>query len=184
MAEKQQQPLSQGAEKAYDRMLARVESRLADAERQTWDTLQQEIEEAVEFEQGVKELTREELHLLAAYLRRDLSHLVRFVNETGKGVREWLSQDLEALEHRLVDLLFSIADRTQLDTLELKQKIEHGPGQYMTGELATAGVLRCLNCGRMICLTETSRLEACHACDSHYFERVTARWPQEPDADA
>lgn len=166
--------LSPGAAKTYDRMLERVEQRLADAELKTWQRLQEEIDEAVEFEEGVRELTRDELHLLAAYLRRDLSHLVRYVTETGHGVREWLSKDLETFEHRLVDLLFSIADRTQLDTLELQQRLDHAANQYISGEVATAGVLRCLNCGATVPLTETRLLEPCHACESRYFERVTA----------
>ncbi|TVP54289.1 MAG: metalloendopeptidase [Halomonadaceae bacterium] len=166
--------LSPGAAKTYDRMLARVEKRLADAELKTWERLQEEIDEAVEFEEGVKELTREELHLLAAYLRRDLSHLVRFVTETGKGVREWLSHDLGAFEQRLVDLLFSIADRTQLDTLELQQRLDHDADSYISGEIATAGILRCLNCGETVQLSETTLLEPCHACHSKYFERATA----------
>ncbi|MDX1588505.1 MAG: zinc ribbon-containing protein [Oleiphilaceae bacterium] len=161
------------ARKTYDRMLARVEKRLGEAEARTWQRLQEEIDEAVEFEEGVKELTREELHLLAAYLRRDLSHMVRFISETGKGVREWLHQDLEQIEHRVVDLLFSIADRTRLDTLELQQRLDHGPNQYISGELATAGVLRCLDCGERLHLTGTTVLEPCHACESRYFERVT-----------
>ena len=175
MAEQKRKELGKGAEKAYDRMLSRVEKRLAEAEQKTWETLQQEIEEAVEFEQDVRELTREELHLLAAYLRRDLGHLVSFVSRTGHGVREWLRLDLDKIEDRLTDLLFSIADRTHLDTLELQQKLEHDPDQYMTGEVATAGVLRCLECGYLLSLTETTRIEECHRCRSHYFERVTSR---------
>jgi len=47
-------------------MLARVEGRLADAEHRTWERLQQEIDDAVEFEQDVAELTNEEIHLLRA----------------------------------------------------------------------------------------------------------------------
>ncbi|HAC27052.1 MAG TPA: metalloendopeptidase, partial [Marinobacter hydrocarbonoclasticus] len=27
------------------------------------------------------------------------------------------------------------------------------------------------------CLTKTSHLHPCEACGSHYFERVTSRWP-------
>ncbi|XOZ34952.1 zinc ribbon-containing protein [Halomonadaceae bacterium KBTZ08] len=178
MAEKQRPRLSDGAEKSYNRMLERVESRLAEAEERTWEQLQQEIEEAVEFEQEVTELTRDELNLLSTYLRRDLSHLLGFVSGTGDGVAEWLRVDLELIEDWLVDRLLSIADPTRLDTLELQQKLQDtDPDHYFAGELAMAGVLRCLNCGRMRTLAETTRLEPCEWCESHYFERVTAHTP-------
>ena len=68
----QPKQLSSRALEAYDRMLERVESRFADADRHTLDTLRREIDEAVEFETELKRLTRDEASLLAAYLRRDL----------------------------------------------------------------------------------------------------------------
>lgn len=181
MDNQERKALRPEAIQTYDRMLARVEERLADAEDRTWEGLKREINDAVEFEEGVQRLTREEVSLLGAYLRRDLGHMVQFVNETGGGVREWLRLDLALVEQRLLDLLLSIADNTKVDSLELEQRISHGPGRYMSGEVATAGVLRCLDCGHAVCLTETAHVEPCHRCQSHYFERVTGRWPREPE---
>src|SRR5690554_2027140 len=115
--ERTEQPkqLSSRALEAYDRMLERVESRLRNADERTLDTLRSEINEAVEFETQLKRLTREEASLLAAYLRRDLEHLVTFVGGTGEGLKAWLQFDLSLLEHKLQELLFSIADKTRLD---------------------------------------------------------------------
>lgn len=177
--DKDQPKLSGQALKAYDRMLERVEARLAEAEVKTLETLRQEVDEAVEFETELRRLTKDEASLLAAYLKRDLEHLVQFVDRTGEGLKEWLQLDLDLLEHKLADLLFSIADKTRLDTLELDQKLHNEDAtHYMTGEVATAGMFRCLNCNHMRCLTATSQLEPCEACDSHYFERVTGQWPE------
>ncbi len=174
----QPKQLSSRALEAYDRMLERVESRFADADRHTLDTLRREIDEAVEFETELKRLTRDEASLLAAYLRRDLEHLVTFAGGTGEGLKEWLQFDLSLLEHKLQELLFSIADKTRLDTLELEQKLENSDiTHYLTGEVATAGMFRCVNCNHMKCLTATAQLEPCEACESHYFERVTGQWP-------
>lgn len=181
MDNQERRALRPEAVRTYDRMLARVEERLADAEDQTWESLKQEINDAVAFEEGVERLTREELSLLGAYLRRDLGQMVQYVNETGGGVSDWLRLDLALVERRLLDMLLSIADKTRVQSVELDQRLTHDPGQYMSGEIATAGVLRCLQCGHTICLTETTYLDPCHRCDSHYFERVTGRWPQEPE---
>lgn len=179
--DKNHQPkqLSDQALSAYDRMLERVEARLAETEERTLDTLRREIDDAVEFETELKRLTRDEASLLAAYLRRDLEHLVTYVEGTGEGLKEWLQLDISLLEHKLADMLFSIADKTRLDTLELDQKLRNDDvTHYLSGEVATAGMFRCLNCDHMKCLTSTSQLSPCEACESHYFERVTGRWPE------
>lgn len=182
MTEPSDKHLSDRALNAYDRMLARVESRLAEAEEKSLATLRREIDDAVEFEAGLKELTREEVALLSAYLRRDLEHLVQFVDETGEGVREWLQLDMALLEHQLTDLLLSIADKTRVDSLELTQKLSNEEvSHYISGEIATAGMFKCLNCDHMKCLTATSHIQPCEACGSHYFERITSRWPGEAE---
>ncbi|WP_165855450.1 zinc ribbon-containing protein [Marinobacter sp. JSM 1782161] len=181
MSEKQTPEFTGQALKVYNRMLERVVAQLNQVERKSWDALRESVDEAVEFENELEEMTREEVDLLAAYVKRDVGHLMHFVEETGEGVGEWLRLDLALIERQLLDLLFSVADRTRLDTLELDHKLHHDPGQYIAGEIATAGVLRCVACGHMVCLVETSHIQPCDACNSHYFERVTARWPHEPE---
>ena len=152
MTEPERNHLSGRALEAYDRMLERVQARLSDMENTTRDTL------------------------------KDLEHLLHFVEETGEGLKEWLQLDISLLEHQLADMLFSVADKTRLDTLELNQKLEnHEPSQYISGEVATAGMFKCLNCSHMRCLTATSHLEPCDACGSHYYERVTSRWPRKSE---
>ena len=179
MTEPERNHLSGKALQVYDRMLERVQTRLHDLQESSLETLENEVREAAEVEIELEEMTREEIDLLSAYLKRDLEHLVHFVDETGEGLKEWLQLDLSLLENRLEEMLLSVADKTRVDTLELSQKLEpHGPGQYISGEVATAGMFRCLNCGHMRCLTATSHIEPCEACGSHYYERVTSRWPQ------
>ncbi len=184
MTEPERNHLSGKALEAYDRMLERVQARLHVFQETSVQTLEEEVQKAVEFEYELEEMTREEADLLGAYLKRDLEHLMHFVEETGEGLREWLQLDISLLEQTLTDRLLSVADQTLVDTLALKQKLENEEvGQYIAGEVATAGMFRCLNCSHMLCLTKTSHLEPCEACDSHYFERVTSRWPNKADKD-
>ena len=179
MTKRERSHLSGKALEVYDRMLERVKTRLHELEETSLQTLEDEVRKAVEFEYELEEMTREEADLLGAYLQRDLEHLLHFVEETGEGLREWLQLDITLLEHQLADSLFSVADKTVVDFLELKQKLESKEvGQYISGEVATAGMFQCLNCGHMRCLTATSHLEPCEACGSHYYERVTSRWPK------
>lgn len=182
MKETERHHLSGKALEVYDRMLERVQTRLNEMQETTLDTLREEVDKAVEVEYELEEMTREEADLLGAYLKRDLEHLLHFVDETGEGLKEWLQLDIALLEHQLADMLFSVADKTRLDTLELNQKLENRDvSQYISGEVATAGVFKCLNCGHMRCLTATSHIEPCEACGSHYYERVTSRWPRKEE---
>ena len=179
MTESQRNHLSGKALEAYDRMLERVQQRLREAREMSLQTLEEEIQKAVEFEYELEEMTREEADLLGAYLERDLRHLLHFVDETGEGLKEWLQLDLSLLERQLADSLLSVADRTLVDTLELQQKLDNDDaGHYISGEVATAGMFRCLNCSHMLCLTRTSHLQPCEACGSHYYERVPSHWPR------
>lgn len=182
MTEPERNRLSGKALEAYDRMLERVQSRLNDVQKNSLQTLEEEVQKAVEFEYELEEMTREEADLLGAYLQRDLEHLLNFVGETGEGVKEWLQLDMSLLEHTLADRLLSVADQTLVDTLELKQKLENQDvSHYISGEVATAGMFRCMNCNHMVCLTKTSHFHPCEACGSHYFERVTSRWPHKEE---
>lgn len=182
MTEPERNHLSGKALEVYDRMLERVQTRMKELQETSLDTLEEEIQKAVEFEYELEEMTREEADLLGAYLERDLKHLMHFVDETGEGLKEWLQLDISLLEHQLADRLLSVADQTLVDNLELRQKLENDDaGHYISGEVATAGMFRCLNCSHMRCLTATSHLEPCEACGSHYYERVTSRWPRKTE---
>lgn len=179
MASRSQPPRPSKWSEAYDRILRRATDALAEAETSTWETLKEEIDQAVAFEEDVAELTREELALLRAYIQREIADL----RNEGKTLAEWLALDLSLVEGRLRDLLLSVADKTWVEQVELEQRLKHQPGQYLAGEIAAAGMLQCLNCDAMVCLVETSRIEPCHRCGNHYFRRITARWPREPEVD-
>ena len=157
----------------YDSALSRIEGRLADAEIKTYEALQQEVKDAVEFEYEVERLTKDEVALLTTWLTRDLQHLGHFVSTTGRGLGEWLNIDLSALELSLARALQSVADKTRLDQLELEQKLESDMGTYLEGELATAGTFACTNCDKMVVVTQTKPIERCHRCDNHIFHRVS-----------
>lgn len=157
----------------YDNALARIEKRLAEAEHNTLETLEKEIRDAVEFEQDLERLTKDEVALLTTWLNRDLQDLGHFVSSTGRGLGEWLNIDLSALELSLARALQSVADKTYIDQLELNQKLASDASTYIEGELATAGTFCCTECDKMVVVTHTRPLERCHRCDNHIFHRVS-----------
>lgn len=114
MTDNERNHLSGKALEAYDRMLEQVQSRLRTMQDTTLETLEGEVDNAIEAEQDLKEMTKDEISLLGTYLQRDLEHLIHFVDETGEGLAEWLQLDMSLLEQRLTERLLSVADREVL----------------------------------------------------------------------
>jgi hypothetical protein len=169
----------QGQDKAttaYDRILKRLLADLEVAEIRSWDYLQKHIEEAAKLELAAEEMTRDEMDLLTAYLKRDLKRLGYYAHETGEGIAAWLHFDLNILEQRVGELLMGLADRTRIDQEVLRERLSHGEDDYLSGEIATVGTLACLNCGATQELTETSRIGDCRVCGKGFFRRISKPW--------
>jgi len=162
------------ATSTYSALLAKVENSLAEVESKTWETVKEEIDKAVEFEQDLAEYTQEEVHLLKSYLRRDLKELTHFIAETGKELRDWLQFDVDLIETKLRNSLLSIADKTTVEKESLDQRLSHDVDVYVAGEIACPGRLRCTQCGKEISLLTTTHIKACHGCDGLYFRRSVA----------
>lgn len=164
-------PLPKDAPAVYNRLLERVYLSVEQVEEQSWPYIKKKIEEAAELELTAKEMTREELDLLQAYLQRDLREAGTLLHKTSEGIANWLNFDLQALEFAITQRLFSLADKTRVDQTELQQRLDQGPEDYLAGEVAAAGQLRCLNCGALVKLQQTAVIEPCHQCQQHYFHR-------------
>jgi len=168
---------SENAPAVYNRLLERVYLSLEGFEERSWPFIKEKIEEAAEIELAAKEMTQEELDLLQAYLKRDLQDLGYYAHKTGEGLASWLKFDLNILEQRFVEMLNGLADKTRVEQTELNQRLEHGPEDYIAGEVSGVGTLRCLECGSLLQLRQTAVIEPCHQCKSHYFHRDSQLWP-------
>ncbi|MBS98173.1 MAG: metalloendopeptidase [Oceanospirillaceae bacterium] len=161
---------SSKAPEAYDRILDRLTERLDKAGEYSWDYIQEQIEDAAELELAAEEMTRDEVDLLKAYIRRDLKQLGYYIHETGAGVAAWLHFDLNILERQVIDRLLAVADRTRIDYELLREQLEHGENEYLAGEITAPGTLECRVCGAAQQLTETSKIEPC-GCGAVVFSR-------------
>ena len=162
-------------ESSYDRLLQRIQQSLEQVEQKTSDAIQHEIEQAIELEEAAEEMTREELDLLGAYLKRDIDSLTHFVSRTGKGVADWLKFDLHLLEDKLASQLLSVADKTTLEHLALQNaKKQVDEEIYVAGETVVAGTFSCLNCGDIYVITQSKMLENCLECGGDTYRRKSA----------
>lgn len=163
----------------YNRVLDRLKLTLENAELNSWDYLQEKIEEAVEIELTAEEMTRDEIDLMSAYLKRDLKQLGFYAHETGEGIAAWLNFDLNILEQKLAQSLVALADQTRVDQERLREQLANGEDEYIAGEVATAGTFECLECDSVYQQGETHFVRECKACGCALFKRKSNPWPSE-----
>ncbi|MBA4503468.1 zinc ribbon-containing protein [Marinobacterium marinum] len=167
---------SEQAPAAYDRVLEQLRQRLDKAGEVSWEYLQEQIEEAAEMELAAEDMTRDEVDLLKAYLRRDLKQLGYYAHETGEGIAAWLHFDLDVLEHKVKQSLLELADKTRIQHELLREQLAHDEDHYLAGEVSAPGTLRCLQCGELQQLKATDRIKPCSRCGAVVFERVSRPW--------
>lgn len=169
---------SAAAPEVYNRILDRLLTRLDKASEYSWEYLQKQVEEAAEIELAAEEMTRDEMDLLKAYVRRDLGQLGYYVHETGAGIAAWLNFDLDVLEQKMVQRLKELADRTLVDYELLREQLGHGEREYLAGEITAPGTLQCQVCGELQRLTHTSVIQPC-SCGAVLFRRCPASADQQ-----
>lgn len=113
--------MAQDLASGYERMLARIRARLAQAEANAPLPIYMAIEEARERAIELGEMTQAEAGQVAYWLKRDLLHLREVIGRTERGMKTWLGIDLGLLEQGLLGIL---ADPTRVDWLRLQQEFE------------------------------------------------------------
>jgi hypothetical protein len=165
--------MSEHHEKAYQRIIHRVEKYMVNAEGITREELQRGVDQAIEFEKDIEELTRQEISLLGVYLSRDLNNLNRFMTQTGKGLTAWLKFDLELLEHTLLNMLRQVADKSVVDPCQLTQvTADDGEALYVSAEYVLVGTFMCSNCDTEQEFVKPGFLMDCQHCGGDQFQRT------------
>jgi len=156
----------------YERLLERMQD---GADELTWENLQKDLDDAVEFEAELEEYTKDELALLRAWVERDLKDMRHYMSDTGKQVAHWLGIDIEHLSRRVVESLLSIADRSIVDRERFADDLEAARADYCEGEMAAPGLMACVHCDEQVMLESVARLEPCHQCGHRYFYRFPSK---------
>ncbi|CAM3612925.1 MULTISPECIES: zinc ribbon-containing protein [Halomonas] len=152
----------------YERLLERMQGGANDL---TWQNLQKDLDDAVEFESDLEEYTKDELALLRAWVERDLKDMRYYMADTGKQVASWLGIDLDGLSRRVAESLLSVADRSVVDRERFEDDLEAARADYCEGEMAAPGLMACVHCDAQVTLPTVARLEPCHECGHRYFYR-------------
>lgn len=156
----------------YNRMMERVLHALETAEQRARPTLEHAIERARERAVELGETTRAEAERVADFLRRDLSEMGRYVNDTGKEYSAWFHMDVELIEAKLLDLFASVADKTKLELAQWAAQADDSGG-YRSGEITAPGTLECVACAEQLRFTKAGRVPVCPNCQAEEFRRLS-----------
>ncbi len=160
-------------DRAYQSLLGRLKDSITAAEEKTVSALKYDLDQAIELETAAEEMTREEASLLAAYLKRDLKSLARFLSESRNDLGDWLKFDTGLLEGRLLELLLVVADKTKLEQEEFSRELAERDLEYRSGDEVLVGTFACDGCGNTSVFTGPATLDDCAGCDGKVFHRVT-----------
>ncbi|WP_110687593.1 zinc ribbon-containing protein [Salinicola aestuarinus] len=169
MDEQQSEPETRSRlSESYERVLTRLRDGAGEL---SWDSFQQELDEAVAFESEFEEYTKDEAALLRAWVERDMRDFRQFLARGGEGVASWLGIDLGFVSRRVSEALLSIADRTTIDRERFEEDLEAARADYVAGEVALPGRMSCVHCANSLVFDRVARLDACHECGHRYFRR-------------
>lgn len=121
---------------------------------------------------ALNELSKDEISLLKAYIRRDLTDAATYLDSTGKELKDWLGFDLTLIESKLLHNFSEAADKTTLELIKIKQQAALAP--YHTGELTGIGTLICNQCGAKLHFHQPGRIPPCAQCHHSHFHRETS----------
>jgi len=156
---------------AYRQTMETLKTRIQAAEAEGLPMVRHGIEDAAETAAGVQQLTREELDLLKAYVRRDLADAGHYLATSGEDLRAWFRFDLELVEARLLAWFGAAADRTRLEYQQFAESLEQA-SHYHCGEITGPGTLVCERCGTALSFKEPQPIPACAACGHTVFVRA------------
>lgn len=159
---------------AYRRMMERVHDTVESAESGALPTIRHSVEKARDTAVELEELTHDEAVKVAYYLKRDMQDAGRHLSESSHELADWLRFDIDRIEDRLLAVFSQVADRTQLEWLELHEELENDP-PYHAGEVTGPGSLYCTACNEAVHFRHVAKIPECPNCGNGTFRR----WPLE-----
>lgn len=156
--------------KAYNHMVDEVYAAIEKAEETLSPTLDELIHNAEQMSKKLYALTQDEAKTISENLKRDFTHAREYMQTEGREFNQWLKFDIQQVEDKFVDFLSQAADKNWLDFRSFKDFQQNT--LYKTGEICSAGTLRCLDCGQEMKFTKNSHIPPCPKCHHTQFERV------------
>jgi hypothetical protein len=129
------------------------------------DEFREDLEDLIEGELAVEDLTANKVAFLRAWLKDDLHRAGDYMRGLGG--------ELITLEERGGDWLLNAADPTETAWPNLMRCIREGKPWALAGEIVGADEeLQCLGCGYLAQPPENSQITPCHRCGYGCFRQI------------
>ena len=155
---------------AYEKILKRAAKHFQHAEEKSLQLLHRLIDDARDEAITLKEMTKDDAHQVADYLKRDLSHATRYMAESGREFKDWFGFETLMVEAELLDLLFKAADPTIVELSEFRETLEQLATRH-TGQITAPGTLVCDQCGEKLHFHRIAKVPPCPKCHGTVFHR-------------
>lgn len=147
--------------KGYDAFVKELRRRWEHSDRANIKEL---VDSTQEYMEAASDLTKDELALIAAYVKRDLVEL----ESSGDEFRDSLFY--REIKETVWGWLANITDQSQLEWHELATELEHR-GEYKAGEVVGPGRYDCALCAHSNPVTHPEILTSCIECNHTHFLR-------------
>ncbi|MBV7300510.1 zinc ribbon-containing protein [Enterovibrio paralichthyis] len=143
--------------------------RISEALKHSPEELQRWVDLSERYVKAASDMTKDELALIEAYLKRDVQEFGERYDEPQSSADDGgVFRDLIA--NSLWEQLAEITDKTQLEWREVLQDIQHH-GVYNAGEVVGLGILICEKCGNQTEHNHVDVLRSCVKCGNKRFSR-------------
>ncbi len=156
--------------KAFNHMVDEFSAAVEKADEKISPTVDEMISRAEHTSKELYALTQDEVKSISEHLKRDISHAREYLNKEGKELSEWFDFDMKLVEDRFANLIAKAADKSWLDFQAFKRRASEGT-VYKTGEICSAGTLRCIACGQTMKFTKSNHIPPCPKCHKVEFSR-------------
>jgi hypothetical protein len=150
---------------AYELLLEKAQQKA----HQSGSAVHHMIDEVRDDIVALTKFSEDEVSKLEAYVKRDLTDAARYLDKSGKELKDWVGFDVTLMKHEFWKLFSAAADQTTTALNEIKQQAEYA--EYHTGELTGLGTLVCDQCGEKLHFHKPGHIPPCPKCISTHFHR-------------
>ncbi|MFQ2702518.1 zinc ribbon-containing protein [Aeromonas caviae] len=151
-------------QKGYEAFIAQLRKQWEETEEFQGERLNRMIDRVQAYLEAAGDLTKDELALIAEYVKRDLGNYDEGKSEAPE------SAFMLALKDTAWSWLADVTDRAQVEWQELADELEH-KGIYRAGDWVGLGVLVCDHCEWRHTVLHPEQLGTCPECGANEYHR-------------
>lgn len=151
-------------QKGYEAFIAQLRKQWEETEEFQGERLNRMIDRVQAYLEAAGDLTKDELALIAEYVKRDLGNYDEGKSEAPE------SAFMLALKDTAWSWLADVTDRAQVEWQELADELEH-KGIYRAGDWVGLGVLVCDSCEWRHTVLHPEQLGTCPECGANEYHR-------------